>query len=108
VRLPLHGDSIGFVAPNLPALTEEQLQHIARAVADPRRFQILKEISRADRQLVCSDLLLKMPIAPATLSHHTKELEQAGLITIERLGKFAHLSLRRDTWEAYLAHLAKL
>lgn len=96
------------MAPKTFALSEAQVNQISRAVADPRRLQILKEISQSERQLVCSDLLAKLPIAAATVSHHLKELEAASLITMERHGKFAYLGLRRDIWEAYLGHLAQI
>lgn len=95
-------------ATRVPELTSEQMTRIARALGEPRRFEMLQRIADAKEQPTCSCLLEKLPISAATLSHHIKELEQAGLITIEREGKFAHLSLRRETWSAYLKQLAKI
>jgi DNA-binding transcriptional ArsR family regulator len=90
------------------ALSKKQIQLIARALADPRRYEILKQIGQKGIAVRCSEVLKCHPIAPATLSHHLKELETAGLIEIQRVGKFANLVLQRNVLQAYLDDLARL
>jgi len=83
------------------------MDSIARAISDPRRFAILKKIANCN-EVSCTSLRECQPIAPATMSHHLKELEQAGLIHIRREGKFASLEFQRAAWDAYLANLSKI
>jgi ArsR family transcriptional regulator len=88
-------------------LTDDQMQAIARAVGDPRRFAILQQIARRDCT-PCASLDEQKVLSPATISHHLKELADACLIDIQREGRCASLTLQRDLWNAYLAQLAKL
>lgn len=88
-------------------LSEEQFHSITRALADPRRFAILRQVAAKDGTPCCT-LQEHELISPATISHHLKELSEAGLIEIERHGRAASLFLRRDVWQAYLERLAAL
>jgi len=82
---------------------------ILKALGEPRRLEIVERLSKCDQLSgSCSEMRDCMPISAATLSHHLKELETAGLITITREGKFANLTLRRDVWAAFLADLQRL
>lgn len=88
-------------------LSTEQFQAIARALAEPRRFAMLRHIA-LEPALNCTALQQQEQVSPATISHHIKELQEAGLIGVEREGRCANLTLRRDVWEAYLRQLSEI
>ncbi len=81
-------------------LTRARQTAIFKALADPHRFELLQQIAKAGCPLGCAQALAALPISAATLSHHVKELETAGLIDIRREGKFAYLTLRPGVLES--------
>ena len=89
-------------------LTDEDGTLIARALADPRRCRILMQIGAGPGPLACSALVGAHDVSAATISHHLKELEAAGLIEIRRDGRCASLSIRRDRLRAYADLVASL
>lgn len=88
-------------------LGPEQMHAIARALGEPKRFAIFEQIA-ATPALSCSSLDVQDVLSPATISHHLKELQDAGLVTAERDGRCMRLSVQRDVWNAYVAKLSRL
>jgi ArsR family transcriptional regulator len=87
-------------------MKEERFLEIARAVADPTRFAIFSRIARAG-DLACADLTQEIDVTPATISHHMKELSNAGLIEARREGKFYFYRVNHGPWTEYLKELAR-
>ncbi|HZQ24239.1 MAG TPA: metalloregulator ArsR/SmtB family transcription factor [Terriglobales bacterium] len=66
-------------------MTKQQMHRISKALADPRRYELLSRVAKTG-ELACSDLRCEIPISAATLSHHLKELANAGLLTYAAKG----------------------
>jgi ArsR family transcriptional regulator len=88
-------------------MTAAQFQKVARALGDRQRLVILERIAREPGELPCKTLVLELPISQATVSHHLKELNEAGLIACRREAQCIFLSLRRPTMEAYRRELGR-
>ncbi len=91
--------------PPVQTLTEDQVLLIARVLGDRRRYEILKRLGECRDATPCGTVRDCTGINPATLSHHMKELEIAGLVEVTREGKFASYVLRRDVLEAFFQRL---
>jgi len=89
-------------------LTDQQFTRITRTLAEPRRVRILQEIAAHGNSMPLACLLRRHEVSAATLSHHAYELENSGLVEIVRHGKFVHLVLRTDVWQAYVKRLSDL
>jgi ArsR family transcriptional regulator, arsenate/arsenite/antimonite-responsive transcriptional repressor len=98
-------EGVGMPEPAGKTLTEDQVLLIAKALGDRRRYEILRRLGECPDALACCTVRDCMSINPATLSHHMKELEIAGLVEVVRAGKFASYVLRRDVLEAFFQRL---
>lgn len=80
---------------------------VARALGDPMRFRILKEIARRG-EVSCRELVDVFPISQPTISHHLKVLSKAGLVSVRRSGSFHLYRPRPEVLEEHRAQLADL
>ena len=97
-------------APALPAAGDDEVARLARAfraLSNPNRLQIYTEILRRQRSALgpehsCAlyDFINSLQIGAPTVSHHIKELVAAGLIRVERDGKYLACTLDDRTRQA--------
>src|SRR2546428_9448293 len=96
-----------------------RFQRIAKALADPRRFEIFEEMAASADELACGRTVERFPVTQATVSLHLKELTDAGLIEIRPEGQLRYCRARvcrrlrmirpdssREVSEARVAQLA--
>ena len=78
-------------------ITDEQLADVFKALSNPYRLKIYREVLAHQRHdvgpdedsgCVIYDLINKMDIGAPTVSHHVKQLVKVGLISVVRNGKF--------------------
>lgn len=93
-------------APRADALDDRQMLLIAKAIADPRRMALLR--SFAQKKSACATLREGLCISPATLSHHMKELETAGLIETSKEGRSLSATLQKKVWKSYIQALKSI
>ena len=85
-----------------PEKSCEQALAVARALADPHRYEILRMLAGSKEGSACACIRESVPVAPPTLSHHMKELRDAGLVDERREGRTVHYTLRRERIAAFL------
>ena len=84
----------------------EQFNRVSRALADPRRMEILERIAH-ESEVACAALASDSDVSQPTISHHLKELSVAGLIKPRREAKFCYYRLDRKVWAEYLAEMRR-
>ena len=92
-------------------LTEDQAAELAlvfKALGDPVRLRLLSMIaSRAGGEVCVCELTPAFDLSQPTISHHLKQLRQAGLIDCERRGTWVYYWLRPDATDKAAAWLTR-
>lgn len=78
----------------------QQLVKIAKALADPTRQKMLRQI-RAGGEVNCSQICDNFDLSQPTISHHLKMLGEAGLIRCRKEGQFHVMSADEDLLKAF-------
>ena len=85
------------IAGGLTGAEAEGLATTLKVLADPARIRILSMLATAaDGEVCVCDLTEPLQLSQPTVSHHMKQLREAGFIESERRGKWVYHSLVAD------------
>lgn len=91
-------------------LDVEHAGHMAlklKALSDPTRLRLLSHVAAQGCEAVCAcDLTDELGISQPTVSHHLKKLVDAGLLTREQRGRWAHYTVIREAFDDLSGFLA--
>ena len=72
----------------------QDLAKIFKALGDPARVRLISLIASSENQEACvCDLIEPLGLSQPTVSHHMKQLVDAGLVTREQRGRWAFYRL---------------
>lgn len=75
-----------------------RLARMFKALSDPTRVRLLSMIAaQPDREACVCDLTDPVGLSQPTVSHHMKQLVDAGLVTREQRGKWAYFAIVPET-----------
>ena len=85
----------------------ERLAGVFKALGDPTRVKLISLIAAAGDGGACvCDLVEPVRLSQPTVSHHLRQLVDAGLITREQRGRWAYFRLVEGALAAVAATLA--
>src|SRR5713226_4853833 len=87
------------VGMNQQQLNQDELLRISRAISDTTRYALLEKIY-FDQQLTVGELCAESTVSAATVAHHRKILNDAGLIQVKRQGRYRLLVAQGKTGKA--------
>ncbi|WP_420176332.1 ArsR/SmtB family transcription factor [Luteococcus sp. OSA5] len=92
-----HKTADACCGPSRLLMTAEEAERRAasfKALSDPVRLRIYHHIASSDHSVCFCHLPEVFGVSQPTLSHHLKKLVEAGLVTREQRGRWAHYSPR--------------
>lgn len=84
-----------------------EVEKISKALADETRLMIFEAIA-AHPEMTCGEIVSQRGLTPATISHHLRVLQDAGLIECRKEGQFVHNRTVPKTVKAYAAALQQM
>jgi ArsR family transcriptional regulator len=82
-----------LAASSLSTEEAEATARLFKALGDPARVRILNVLATTDESVCVCELIPALGLSQPTVSHHLKKLTDAGLLSREQRGVWAHYSI---------------
>ena len=89
-------------------MNSKTARKISKALADPNRLLILKEIKKQNDCLYCVDINNVIDLAQPSIFHHLKLLTDADLVLSEKEGRNVRYKLNNQVLDEYIAFIESL
>lgn len=89
-------------------MNSKKAEKISKALADPNRLLILKEIKKQKDCMYCVDLNEIVDLAQPSIAHHLKQLTDTELVTSSKEGRNVKYRLNNQVLDEYIEFLESL
>ena len=93
---------------NIHPMDAKKAEKISKALADPNRLTILKEIKKSRQCLYCVDLNNTINLAQSSIAHHLKLLMESELVTSDKEGRNVRYYLNNKLLDEYISFVEGL
>ncbi|MFP9113781.1 ArsR/SmtB family transcription factor [Flavobacterium sp. RHBU_3] len=85
----------------------KDIERISKALGDPHRLRIMQEVKK-NGWMPCAHLCDMIELAQPSVSHHIKQLTDAGLLIAEKEGRNIRYTIDTDVFGGYINFLNSL
>jgi ArsR family transcriptional regulator, arsenate/arsenite/antimonite-responsive transcriptional repressor len=89
-------------------MNQKQAGKISKALADPNRLSIIKEIKKQKDGFYCAELENVVDLAQPSICHHMKLLTDTEVILSEKEGRNVKYSINNKVLDEYIDFLKTL
>ena len=89
-------------------MDNRKFEKISRALSDANRIAILQQFKRKKDCLYCTEVHDILDLTQPSISHHLKQLVDAGLLIPEKEGRNLKYTLNHNVLDDYIASLTNL
>ena len=86
----------------------KKIERASKALSDPYRIMMLEAIKKQQDWMKCSSIVSMFDLAQSTVSHHMKQLVDAGLVIVEKDGRHAKYRINQEGLSEYVGFLNRL